>query len=92
MRTAHMRVHARSNGLGRSRLGVSVGRKFGRAVLRNRLKRLAREAFRTSEKIRGAGLDIVVVAQDARVLDHANEIAQALALAVAAKKKKAKPR
>ncbi len=80
-RTAHLRVHARPNGLGHSRLGISVGRRFGNAVLRNRLKRLAREAFRTSEEVRGAGLDIVVVAQDARVFDRPGEMLEALRLA-----------
>lgn len=80
-RTAHLRVHARANGLGRSRLGISVGRRFGKAVRRNRLKRLVREAFRTSEEVRAAGLDIVVVAKDAGVLDRPGEIVEALRLA-----------
>ncbi len=80
--TAHLRVHARANGLGRSRLGISVGRKFGKAVRRNRLKRLVREAFRTSDEVRAAGLDIVVVAKDAGVFDRPGEIIEALRLAV----------
>ena len=80
--TTHLRVHARRNDLGRSRLGVSVGRKFGKAVRRNRLKRLVREAFRTSDEVRAAGLDIVVVAKDAGVLDRPEEIIEALRLAV----------
>ena len=80
-RTEHMRVHARANGLGHSRLGISVGRKFGKAVERNRLKRLVREAFRTSDDVRGAGLDLVVVAQDRAVLECPEEILVALRLA-----------
>jgi ribonuclease P protein component len=80
-RTEHLRVHARANGLGHSRLGISVGRKFGKAVQRNRLKRLAREAFRTSDDVRGAGLDLVVVAQHAGVLECPEEILDALRLA-----------
>ena len=80
--TAHLRVHVRPNGLGYSRLGVSVGRRFGNAVRRNRLKRLVREAFRTSDEVRAAGLDVVVVARDARVLDAPREIREALLAAV----------
>jgi ribonuclease P protein component len=78
VRTEHFRIHARANGLGRSRLGVSVGRKFGRAVVRNRFKRMAREAFRTCDAVRAAGLDIVVVARDAKALDAPEEMARAL--------------
>ena len=78
MRAERFRVHARANGLGRSRLGVSVGRKFGGAVVRNRFKRMVREAFRTCDAARAAGLDIVVVAGDVKALDAPEEMARAL--------------
>ena len=43
------------------RLGLSVSRKVGGAVLRNRWKRLIREAFRTGQPRLPEGLDLVVI-------------------------------
>jgi ribonuclease P protein component len=45
------------------RLGLSVGRKVGGAVERNRVKRLLRDAFWQSEELLPAGHDFVVVAR-----------------------------
>ena len=39
-------IYLSRNGLDVTRLGLTVGRKLGQAVTRNRIKRLLREAFR----------------------------------------------
>lgn len=54
-------VYVDVNRLDHDRLGLSVSRKVGGAVLRNRWKRLIREAFRLSHERLPAGLDLVVI-------------------------------
>ena len=58
-------VYGLENGLTWPRLGLSVSRKIGRAVIRNRWKRRLREAFRLSRERLPAGIDLVVIARPA---------------------------
>ncbi|CCX84499.1 ribonuclease P protein component [Eubacterium sp. CAG:86] len=51
------------NGTDTLRLGVSVSKKVGNSIVRHRLARLIREAFRLNNDNVKRGLDIVVVAR-----------------------------
>ena len=61
VRTPKLVVFFCPNGLKTARLGVSVGRKHGNAVRRNRIKRVFRAAFRQSRAQLPGGLDYVLV-------------------------------
>ena len=49
-----------------SRLGVTVSRKVGNAVARNRIKRCVREAFRLDIQAMDETFDLVVIAKNPR--------------------------
>ena len=56
-------LYARRNRLATNRVGVTVGKKLGHAVVRNRVRRRLREIYRLHEAQFMPGWDIVVVAR-----------------------------
>ena len=56
-------MYLRSNGLDYNRLGISVSKKVGNSVVRHRVTRLIREAYRLNRANIDGGNDIVIVAR-----------------------------
>jgi len=70
------------NGVGGTRFGLTVSRKVGNAVVRNRVKRWLREAIRRLHEHGLGPIDVVFIARrgagDAGYDTLASEVAQAL--------------
>lgn len=64
---AYLVLYARKNHTGANRVGVTVGKKLGHAVVRNRVRRRLREVYRLNEDLFLPGYDIVVVARSRTV-------------------------
>ena len=56
-------LYARRNREGLNRVGITVSKKLGHAVVRNRVRRRLREIYRLNEQRFQPGWDIVVVAR-----------------------------
>ena len=94
---ARLVVYGVENGRDYPRLGISVGRKkVRRAVARNRIKRLLREAFRLGREELPAGLDLIVVPRSgdltfAEAREALPRLAQAVARRIGLRPMKAAP-
>ncbi|KIH78216.1 hypothetical protein GFER_03055 [Geoalkalibacter ferrihydriticus DSM 17813] len=62
-RTPHFLVYVHKNGTSQSRLGLTVSRKVGNAVKRNRVKRLLRECYRIHLQKQMVGYDLSIIAR-----------------------------
>lgn len=60
-------LYARPNKTEKNRVGITVGKKLGGAVVRNRTRRRLREVYRLNEDQFAPGWDIVVVARSKSV-------------------------
>ena len=61
--SACLAVYCRRKRCGYNRLGLTVSTKVGNAVVRNRVRRRLREAYRVHEDAYASGWDIVIVAR-----------------------------
>ena len=60
-------LYARKNGTDTNRVGITVSKKLGHAVVRNRVRRRLRDVYRLNEEKFLPGYDIVVVARSKAV-------------------------
>ena len=60
---SYLVLYARKNRTATNRVGVTVSKKLGHAVVRNRVRRRLREIYRLNEDKFAPGWDIVVVAR-----------------------------
>ena len=64
---SYLVLYARKNRTGKNRVGITVSKKLGHAVVRNRVRRRLREIYRLHEEQFQSGWDIVVVARSRSV-------------------------
>ena len=74
---SYLVLYARKNRSATNRVGLTVSKKLGCAVVRNRVRRRLREVYRLNEDKFAPGWDIVVVARSRCVGADFNKLTQA---------------
>ncbi len=74
-------VYVQKNRLGINRLGLTCGKTVGKAVKRNRAKRLMRESFRQLNGSSKQGYDIVIIARTRIIEKKCGEVVKDLRFA-----------
>lgn len=70
-------LYARPNHTGTNRIGITTGKKLGKAVIRNRVRRRLREVYRLNEERFSPGWDIVVVARSRSISAQFDQLTNA---------------
>ena len=81
---SYLVLYAKKNHSATNRVGVTVSKKLGGAVVRNRVRRRLREVYRLNETRFSPGWDIVIVARSRRIHAEFEKLTQAY-LSLAAK-------
>ena len=67
-------LYVRKNGLKQNRLGITTSKNVGKAVQRNRCRRVLREAYRLLEPAIKPGYDFILVSRTRTGLVSMNEV------------------
>ena len=74
---SYLVLYARRNHSATNRVGVTVSKKLGCAVVRNRVRRRLREVYRINEEAFAPGWDIVVVARSRCITAQFDKLTEA---------------